>query len=279
MAVKIYRPGGSYGGFLAVWSEMFSDLIDSRSLTWRLFVRDFLAKYRQSLLGYVWVVLPPVVTASFFIILRKSGAVNINDTNIPYVPYVMYGMLLWGVFSKGIIVSANSIMQSGSLIAKINFPREVLIFSAMGNVFFTFLVQSILVAIVFVWYGVSVSWTIVFLPFLLFFCILFIVGIGFILSLFQAIFHDVGNLLGLIMGALMLTAPVVYPPPKSWPYSLLNEYNPLSIFITAARDLATVGSFTYPWSVLLVCLFSLVVFCVGWRVFRLCITIIAERLG
>lgn len=279
LPVSVYVPGGAGNGFLAVWSEMFRDLITSRSLTWRLFVRDFSAKYRQSALGYVWAVLPPIVTVSLFLILKRAGAVNIGDTGIPYPAYVLFGMLVWSIFAGGTIASANSLMQSGALIAKINFPRETLILSAFGNVLFTLLIQAILVVAVFFWYGIGVSWTIVFLPFLLFFYILFVIGVGFVLSLIQAVFHDVGNFLGMVMGILMLTAPVVYPPPQSWPYSLLNDFNPLSIFIIAARDLTIGGRLSNPCIVVLMCFLSLVIFCSGWRIFRLCMAIATERLG
>lgn len=277
--IKVFQPGGMDAGGWAVWLEMVSDLIRSRSLTWRLFVRDFSAKYRQSLLGYTWAILPPLATVILFLILKRAGSVNIGDTNIPYPAYVLFGMLIWGIFSGGIIASSNSLMQSGNLIAKINFPREVLIFSAFGNVLFTFLIQSVLVVGVFFWYGVVIQWTIIFLPLLLFFYILFVIGIGFVLSLLQAVFHDVGNFLGMVMGLLMLTAPVVYPPPQSWPFSLANDFNPLSVFIIAARDLTTGGGLTNPWGVIWVCLLGLVFFFGGWRIFRICMTIAAERLG
>lgn len=279
LPVRIYEPGGTVRGFFSGRSEMFRDLLQCRALTWRLFVRDFSAQYRQSALGYVWAVLPPILTLLLFLLLKKAGAVNIGDTGMPYAAYVLYGMLLWGIFSGGVTASANSLKQSGALIAKINFPREALILAAFGNVLFTALIQTILVVAVFIWFRIGVSWSVVFLPALLFFYVLFVIGVGFVLSLLQAVFHDVGNFLGMVMGVLMLTAPVVYPPPEGWPYSLLNDLNPLSIFIIAARELTTGGRLSHPWIVVSMCLLSLVVFCVGWRIFRSCMTIAAERLG
>ena len=75
----------------SVLREMFRDLRASRELAWRLFVRDTSAQYRQSMLGYVWAFLPPLVASVPFIFLNSQGVVNIEGTPIPYPAYALIG--------------------------------------------------------------------------------------------------------------------------------------------------------------------------------------------
>jgi len=71
---------------------MVRDLIESRELAWRLFVRDISAQYRQSILGYVWVFIPPLVASLPFVYLNAQGIVRFEATPIPYAAYAIVGM-------------------------------------------------------------------------------------------------------------------------------------------------------------------------------------------
>ena len=62
---------------------MFSDLLASRELAWRLFVRDTSAKYRQTFLGYAWALLPAVATTLVWTLLNSSKILQVGETDIP----------------------------------------------------------------------------------------------------------------------------------------------------------------------------------------------------
>ena len=275
---RIYTPEARHQSLRTSIGQMREDFLQGLPLAWRLFQRDFSAQYRQSFLGYIWTVLPPMLTFGVFLILKRSGAVNIGDTVIPYAAYVLFGMAAWEIFGGGLVSVSQAINSSANLVAKISFPREMLLFSAYGKVLFKCLIQSILVTILFIALGVSVKWTVIFLPILLLFMILFTMGLGFVLSIAQALFNDTSNFLSISMKFLMLSAPVVYPMPTSYPYTYLNVFNPLSIFIIAARDLTTKGSLSNPIGICLVCGLSLLMFFVGWRIFQICISLAVEKL-
>ena len=103
-------------------------------------------------------------------------------------------------------------------------------------------------------------------------------GIGFFVSIFNAVIRDIGSILGLIMSLGMFATPVVYPPPTTWPLSFwINYANPVSGFLVAGRDLATVGYMTDPINYFSASLFGLMLFFVGWRIFHLSEPKIAER--
>ena len=58
--------------------------MENRELTWRLFLRDFSARYRQSVLGYVWAILPALVTTATFTWLNRTHVLPIAGTTLPY---------------------------------------------------------------------------------------------------------------------------------------------------------------------------------------------------
>ena len=87
---------------LRLLRSMFSDLVASRELAWRLFVRNVSARYRQTLLGYVWIVVPPLAATAAFAFLQAQGVLTAQPTDVPYPFYVLVGTGLWQVFADAI---------------------------------------------------------------------------------------------------------------------------------------------------------------------------------
>ena len=103
-------------------------------------------------------------------------------------------------------------------------------------------------------------------------------GLGFFLSLVNGVIRDVSNVMGIVINLGMFVTPVIYPPPTTWPMSFLINYaNPVSGFVTAARDLTTVGYLTNPASYVSSVIISILLFFIGWRLFHLVEPKVAER--
>src|ERR671922_2550468 len=86
-AVTVYTPESPLRQPARFVREMIDDLLASRELCWRLFVRDLSAQYRSSILGYLWVFVPPLVASLPFIYLNSAGVLRIAETPIPYAAY------------------------------------------------------------------------------------------------------------------------------------------------------------------------------------------------
>jgi len=276
--VTIYEPNHIMKAGIRVWADMFRELMESRELIWRLIVRDISARYKQSTLGIFWSFLTPLVMMFVFVWIRQRNILPIQETTMPYAAFVFLGQMVWLFFSHGLTVSTNSLVGAGTLLTKINFPREVLVLSKLGETVFEFLIRIPLLMIIFLWVGFAPKLTIVLVPFIILPLSLMVIGLGFFVSLFNAIIRDVSSLVGITMSIGMFATPVIYPPPKNWPLSFwVNCVNPVSGFVTAVRDLTTVGYLTDPGSYITASLFSLLVFFVGWRFFHLVEPLIAER--
>jgi len=272
-----YTPDAHLGFGWRVWREMIGELVRSRELMWRLFVRELSARYRQSLFGYVWAVMPAIVTTITFTYLRGSGTLPIGQTSIPYPAYVLLGMTVWQLFATGLTRTTQSLVNARAIITKINFSRETLVIAAFGESAFNFLIRIAAIAVVFFWFRVVPAWTIIFVPLILMPLALMTVGFGFVLSLANGVFRDIGNSLALVLTFGMFLAPVVYPPPTTWPKVLINYLNPVSPFIIATRDLTTRGTLSQPDGLLWASVAGLVIFLAAWRVFHLAMSRIAER--
>ncbi|MFB0555267.1 MAG: ABC transporter permease [Phycisphaerae bacterium] len=273
----VYTPDAHLGFGWRVWRDMARELIQSRELMWRLFLRDLSARYRQSVFGYVWAVMPAIVTVVTFTYLKGSGTLPIGETNMPYPAYVLLGMSVWQLFATGLTRTTQSLVQASAIITKINFAREALVLAAFGESIFDFLIRIVLIGVVFAWYGVVPVWTIIFVPFVLIPLALMTVGFGFMLSIANGVFRDIGNSLMILLTFAMFLTPVIYPPPTQWPKVLINYLNPVSPFIIATRDLTTVGTLSQLDGLFYASVAGFVVFLVAWRIFHLAMSRIAER--
>lgn len=277
--ITVYQPNHILKAGVRIWTEMFRELVDFRSLIWRLVVRDISARYKQSFLGVLWAFLAPLALMIVFVWIKGKNILPIGETAMPYAAFVFLGQMIWFLFSHGVTSSANSLVNAGSMLTKINFPREVLIFSSIAQTIFEFVIRIPLLALVFLWVGFMPQWTILLVPFILIPLFLMLVGAGFFASLFNAVIRDTSSVLGILMSLGMFATPVIYPPPTTWPLSFwINCANPVSGFLTASRDLATFGYMTDPTNYFFAALFGLLLFFVGWRIFHLTEPRVAERI-
>lgn len=254
-----------------VWRTIINEFLNSRELIWRLILRDIAARYRQSMFGYLWAVLPSIVTVIVFAALTQSQTIPVAETALPYVAYALWSISVWQLFAGCLSVCTNSLVSAGSLVSKVNFPKEALVIAAIGHPLLDFMIRLVLVAFVFIWYGVPFKAQMIFVPFILLPAILLAIGLSFVLSIINLVLRDIGSILGVTLTFGMFLTPVLYPPPTTWPSSLINILNPLSPVLIASQDVIAYGSLLQPQAFLFSSLFSMLVFLVGWRLFRLTI--------
>jgi lipopolysaccharide transport system permease protein len=274
--IKIYEPPQNRRK-KRVWQEMFRELIASRELIWRLIIRDFSVRYRQSILGYVWAVLPQIVTVAIFAFLARHRVFDMGETTLPYVIHALWSVSVWQLFSSCLIGCTNSLVNAGSLVTKINFPKEALVFSAIGQASIDFLIRLIPVSIVFAWYGFLPSWQSVFIPFILIAVLLMALGVGFIMAIINLVLRDMGNIMSMVLTFGMFLAPILYPPPVREPFNIINIANPFSPLLIATQNLLSGQALVRPDVLAFMVVLSLVVFLLGWRMFHITMPRIAER--
>ena len=258
---------------------MWHDLLASRELAWRLMVRDISARYRQALFGISWAFLPPIATALLFILLNREGVIKVSTIHIPYPAFVFIGTVLWQLFTDSLNAPLKLVSANKPMLAKINFPREALILSAMGEVIFDFGIRLIILVAVFVWFKVPLTWGILLsLPAILMIMLLGIM-LGLLITPIGVLYSDVSTALPIITSLWLFLTPVVYPPPEGGILALLFRFNPVAPLIIAARDLATGGPFMEGLPFITVSGFTLLGLLVMWVLYRASFPILVERIS
>lgn len=264
---------------MGVWREMFAELKYSRGLIWRLFLRNFKARYRQTILGLMWPLILPIITIGTFIFLNRAGVMNIGEVGMPYPAYALLGLTIWQIFSGGLINCTKSIEAGGSMVVKVNFPKESLVLSSFGDALVGFLIRLVLTIVVFAIYKIVPAWTAIFFPIAIIPLFLLTLGLGLMFSLLNAVLRDVANIVSLVSMFLLFITPVLYPEPKTFFFKTFSTLNPLFVLVSCPRDLVLNGSFAHPIAYLFFSLVSLIFFLTSWRLFHLVESRIAERIG
>lgn len=260
--------------------SMWHDLLASRELAWRLFVRNLSAQYRQSVLGYVWAFLPPLVTALTFIFLNSQKIMNFSgEENIPYPVYAMVGTLLWQGFVDALNSPLKVITQSQSMLAKVNFPREALILAGLAEVLFNFAIRLVLLIIIYVWFGLTVPATIWLAPF----GVLSLLGLGLMMGLLLSpvgvLYQDIQRSIAIFVSMWLFLTPVAYEPPTRWPASLITSLNPVSPLLVTTRQMLITGNLTQLTGFWIVSGITFVLLLLGWLLYRLAMPRLIERMG
>lgn len=275
----IYSPSSQLRHPLQLLINMWRDLKASKELAWRLFVRNISAMYRQTMLGYIWAFLPPVFTTLTFVFLNSQKIFSVGETDIPYPAYVMIGTLLWQGFADAMNSPLRVINQSKSFLAKINFPREALILAGIGEVLFNFAIRLILLFIVFFWYKIPVPMTVFWAPMGILAMMALGLMFGVLLAPLGVLYQDIEKGLPLIIGMWMFLTPVVYPPPTSWPASLISSLNPVSPLLITTREMITTGHFTHLTGFIVILGLTHALLFIGWILYRLALPHLIERIG
>src|SRR5690606_16214425 len=234
--VTVYSPESGLRRPFELIRSIFVDLVNSRELAWRLFVRNFSAMYRQSLLGFVWALIPPLLTASVWVFLNGQRVINVDDPGVPYPAFVLTSVLLWSVFAQSLVTPITSVIQGRSILVKINFPRESLVLAGLLQILFDFLVRLVLSVIVLIVFNVIIALTAWLAPF----CVLSLVVLGTCLGIILLPLGMLSTAIQKIILAItpfwMLLTPVIYPAPRSGIATMLNKFNPVSPLLSTTRD-------------------------------------------
>lgn len=277
--VVTYEPDNSLKkGYSQLLGEIVSEIISNRWLTYQLFRRNFFAMYKQSFLGILWIIILPIINVGVFAVLNNSGIFNIGDIQAPYPVYAIAGMAFWQIFAVGLGSSANALTSAGDMVTRINFSKKSLVFAPMGRTMVSLLIQFALVSVLLLFYRILPGPGILLVPLVVFPIVLLTLGLGFLVSIMNAIVNDIGNILSLSITFLMYLTPVLYAIPKAGILSHVTQYNPMYYFVSAGRDLILDGRINEIQGFLFSVLFSVALFVIGLVIFHLTETRIAERI-
>jgi ABC-type polysaccharide/polyol phosphate export permease len=210
------------------------DLYLYRDLILTLVARELKVRYRRSTIGFLWTMLQPLLMMGVYnLVFSNLFRAPIED----YAIYALAGILFWNFFSQSIVSSMNSLRGNAQLLQKLPVPKAVFplatVLSGLLNLLFA-LVPMLLILLI---TRHHLSWSLLFLPVSILLAGLFTLGAGLLLSPLAVFFHDVVELIGVLLTLLMYLTPLFYrmqdlPGKVRW----IVRFNPLRSILEVFRD-------------------------------------------
>jgi lipopolysaccharide transport system permease protein len=211
--------------------------------------RDLKVRYRQTLLGVVWIVAQPLITMLIFTLLFNRVARIQSDSGVPYSLFVMTALVPWTFFSAGVAASGNSLIGSSHLISKVYFPRMIVPAAAIFAAAVDMIVTLGVVVLMMLWHRIGISMTVVALPLTVIVCGVLGLGIGLWLSALNVEYRDLRVVIPFVLQFWLYATPVVYPvsalPQR---YRILAQLNPMTGVVEGFRNSLTAQPI--PWGAL-----------------------------
>jgi len=180
-----------------------------RELLYFLVWRDVKVRYKQTLLGVLWVILQPVVSMAIFTVLF-GVLLKVPSGDVPYPIFAFAGLLPWNYFSQALSRSSTSVVNSAHLITKIYFPRLVIPLSGVLSSLVDFAIAFGVLVVLMVVYGIVPTTRLAVLPPLILLAMATALGFGLWLSALNVKYRDVNYLLPFLIQIWMYLTPVVY---------------------------------------------------------------------
>ena len=225
--------------------EQLDTLRQFRHLLFLMVKRDFVSRYRRSVLGVFWSLLNPLLTM-LVLTMVFSTIFRFEIENFP--AYLLSGQLIFNFFSESTNAAMASVMASANTVKKVYVPKYIFpiskIISSIVNMGFSFLAFLIVIIIT----GVPFQWTMLLIPISLLYVIVFSAGVGMMLSAMAVFFRDLTYIYSVLLTLLMLLTPIFYPvsilPDRVFH---LIHLNPMFHYVNYFRELALEGSIPGLW--------------------------------
>jgi lipopolysaccharide transport system permease protein len=237
------------------WLELhLKDLWRYRDLLWMFVRRDFVAVYKQTILGPVWFFIQPLLTTLTFTVIF-SGVAKLSTDGLPPMLFYLAGTTPWNYFATCLTKTSTTFKDNANLFGKVYFPRLITPLSIVVSTLIQFAIQFTTLLVALIWFlsqGADIHPNVIGIlvgtPLLILMMGGLGLGFGIIISSLTTKYRDLAFLITFGVQLAMYATPVVYPlsvaPAK---YRFWLEFNPMTGIIEAFRAIYLgAGSFSWP---------------------------------
>ena len=216
------------------------EIIEYRDLIFLFIKRDFVVRYKQTILGPIWYLISPLISTIVYAFVFGRLA-KLETNGIPYILFYYMGTMLWGFFADCFKDASNLFVDNVHLFDKVYFPRLVVPISNIAGSAMKLLMQLVCLIgfyIYYVYIGESIrpTWVCFLFPLILLQIALLANGMGMIISSITTKYRDLRILVDFVFGLSMYATAVVYPIsqiPQN--YSWLSYINPVNAPLELCR--------------------------------------------
>ncbi|MBS1519712.1 MAG: ABC transporter permease [Bacteroidetes bacterium] len=228
-----------------------------RDLLLLLVRRDFVAFYKQTILGPIWFFIQPAITILIYTLVFSKLA-NISTNDIPPPLFYLAGTIMWNYFSDCLIKTSTVFKDNAAVLGKVYFPRLIMPLSIVLSNLVRFAVQFVLfiVLMVFYWskgFTIASNMAVFFFPVIILLIAALGLGLGMIISAVTTKYRDLAFVVTFGVPLLMYATTVIYPlsvaVAKYPKYAWIIKYNPMTALIETFRY-GFLGKGTFSWGLL-----------------------------
>ncbi len=250
---------------------MFKDFLlpftSYKYLLYQLTLREIKARYKQSFVGYAWVLLNPFAQLLVYSFVF-SIVFHFPTNNIPYIVFLYAALLPWTLFQSSITSATQSLVDNSTLLKKVAFPREVIPYASVLAKIVDFGFSALLFTGLVIVLRVPISFSVIYVIPIFLIQLLLTTGISLIFSAFNLFYRDIQYLTNLLLMLWMYMTPIVYPlslvPGK---YVWLYKLNPTVGIIEGYRS--SLFGYPFEWTIIGWSAFiSIAVFMIGYSLFK-----------
>lgn len=237
-----------------------------KSLIWDFAIADLRIRYRNSVLGFAWTFLEPLLLLAVLYVVFT----NIFRSQVEYFPlYLLLGLITWNMFVRGTQLGLNSTLSRKGILSQIYIPKEIPPISSSLTALIMLAFEMIVFGIFMAIFGFVPSWTIIVLPAVLMLEFILIIGLALPLSLLNIKFRDTQFIWGIILQAGFFVTPIFYKTdilPQQ--VRAIIIYNPMVQILNMAHDAVLYDMLPSKESIAIAIGTTSLVFIVGYAIFR-----------
>lgn len=195
------------------------ELLHYRDLLYMMVKRDVTIIYKQTVLGFAWAIIKPVVQMLIFTIIfgKFAGMQNQIQGGIPYALFSFIALVPWTYFSSALTNATNSLVSAQVFITKVYFPRVIIPLTPIISKLVDFAIAFGIMLLMLVYYQIPLSPKVALIPLLTLIMVITSLGMGLWLSALSIQYRDISQMMAFLAQLLMYLAPVI------WPITLLPE--------------------------------------------------------
>jgi len=229
-----------------VWQQL-KEIYTYREMLKNLVSKELRARYKGSWMGFLWTFFNPLFMLVIYSVVF-SFIMRMQIEN--YAMFLFVALLPWNFLANSILQSTSCIVQNGSLVKKIYFPREVLPFSIVIANLINYLLSLLILIPALLFFEIKLTVALLAFPVVLLTETILVTSLAFLLSVFNVYFRDLEHIVGILITAWFFLTPVIYPvalvPEK---VRLFYYLNPATTLMDAFRNIFYYG--TWPqWGTL-----------------------------
>jgi lipopolysaccharide transport system permease protein len=279
LPVRVLEPHSGLDAFREAGGSLWTSFGQARQLAWRFFLRDTRADHRQSVLGYVWLLVPALANTVVWVFLNDQKIIEVNSGAIPYPLFVLAGVVIWTAFNASVMAMLSVIGEARGMLAKVSFPHEALVYSAFLKSLLNALITSLVLIPALLLFATRWQIEMLLFPVALIASLLLGCALGLIALPIAALYADVGRAVQLILRFGFFLTPVIFALPPAGMARRLMLLNPVTPVIASGRAWLAGSGEAMPGAFLAVVAGCVIVLALGLLVYKVALPHLIERLG